>query len=73
AGGILIYLQKYPDAKSRLEQWAKYLEEQQGIKCDRDDPTRAGLAFSTAAEHGGTGLPYNVRHMMVYLRHDPEK
>ncbi|MCA7888988.1 hypothetical protein LGM58_38060 [Burkholderia contaminans] len=73
AGGILIYLQKYKDAKSRLEQWAEYLEKEQGIACDRADPTRPGLAFSTAAEHTGTGLPYKVRHMIIYLRHDPEK
>ena len=73
AGGILIYLQDYDNATGRLDQWAKHLEGEQGIACDRADAGRPGLAFSTSAVHTGTGLPYKVRHMMVHLRHDPQK
>jgi hypothetical protein len=73
AGGILIYLQNYENAAARLEQWAKNLEDEQGMVCDRADAGRPGLAFATSAVHSGTGLPYKVRHMMVYLRHAPEK
>ncbi|WP_353189916.1 hypothetical protein [Pandoraea pnomenusa] len=73
AGGILIYLQGYDNAADRLEKWAVYLENEKGITCDRTDAGRPGLAFTTSEIHTGTGVPYYIRHMIVFLRHDPQK
>lgn len=72
-GGLLIYIQGFDNAHQRLKDWAEYLTKSHGYACDLQDNGRKGLAFFTAEPHKGTGLPYRIRHMMVHLRHDPQK
>ncbi|WP_321802629.1 hypothetical protein [Burkholderia sp. BCC1988] len=72
-GGMLIYVLDYDNAAGRLTQWAEYLTNDHSIVCDMNDGGRPGLAFRTAEIHKGTGLPYRIRHMVLHLRHAPEK
>ncbi|XJC73326.1 hypothetical protein ACHFCA_21470 [Delftia tsuruhatensis] len=67
-GGILLYLVKTPDAKSRLTGWRQTVESE-GATCE--DCAKNVLAFYSTHKLAGSGTDLKIRTMAVALYHKP--
>lgn len=71
-GGLIAYL-KRPNAKRCMELWSEELGQMNLRSLQiKDCARRKHLAFISAHEHNGSGLPYKVRHVCVLLHFDPQ-
>lgn len=78
-GGLLIYVQdtKYQSIKI-LDNWKDHVcepsrksEHSYEITCE--DREGRNLYFNSSMPHHKSGLPYLIRHLIVDVRHDPQK
>ncbi|MEN8549773.1 hypothetical protein ABFW07_10215 [Acinetobacter soli] len=81
AGGVLIYIvDTQLTANAMMEKWANSLltydpssppNNVKGLGVYCEYPSNRKNSFISTHEHPYSGLEYNVRHMSIYLRHDP--
>jgi len=71
-GGLLIYINNHPDAKSIMDEWKKHLSEKKLIDYEDNICLIRPLSFFSSHKHDKSGQPFKVRHMPIMLYFAPK-